>query len=51
MFKKYEETAIKLGLKYFRCWATRYYNYLVENKLKHNEDLMTAYYNRVILLK
>lgn len=49
--KKYEEQANKLGLKYYRCWATRYWSFLVENKLSHNEDLMIAYYNRVVLLK
>lgn len=46
-----EVQAERLGLKYFRCWCRNYYNFLVENHLKHNEDLMIAYYNRVVLLK
>lgn len=49
--KKYEEQANKLGLKYFRLWSRKYFSFLVENNLKHNEDLMIAYYNRVVLLK
>lgn len=46
-----EIQAEKLGLKYFRCWYRKYYNFLFENGLQHNENLMVAYYNRVVLLK
>ena len=46
-----EIQAKKLGLKYFRCWCRNYYKFLMENGLQHNEDLMVAYYNRLVLLK
>ena len=49
--KNYEQQANQLGLKYFRLWSRRYFNFLIENKLQHNEDLMIAYYNRVVLMK
>lgn len=49
--KKYEQQANQLNLRYFRLWGKNYISFLVENQLKHNEDLMIAYYNRVVLLK
>lgn len=49
--KNYEQQANKLGLRFFRLWCRNYFNFLIENKLQHNEDLMVAYYNRVVLMK
>lgn len=46
-----EKDAEKLGLKFFRLWGRKYAEFLIENQLEHNNDLMVAYYNRVVLLK
>lgn len=51
MWTQYEQQANELGLKYFRLWGKRYHQFLTENGLQHNEDLLIAYYNRVVLLK
>lgn len=51
ILKQLEKAANNLKLKYFRMWSLKYIKFLVENKLKHNNDLMIAYYNKVILLK
>ena len=51
MFKELENQANQLKLKYFRLWGKNYISFLVDNQLEHNEDLMIAYYNRVVLLK
>lgn len=51
MWKQLEEKANQLNLRYFRLWGKNYISFLVENQLEHNEDLMIAYYNRVVLLK
>ena len=49
--KAMEQRANELKLRFFRTWSSSYLRFLVENNLKHNDDLMTAYYHRVVLLK
>lgn len=51
MFRQLENEANELGLKYFRFWGRQYLSFLNENLLEHNENLMIAYYNRVVLMR
>lgn len=51
MFRQLENEANELGLRYFRFWGRQYLSFLNENLLEHNEDLMIAYYNRVVLMR